>query len=238
MKKHKSQNHYSDQSDLQNVKQIPEWARRYAESRTVPLIIFSIVFLALFGVVSLSVYCFLKERFILAATMMVLYVAGLIYFLITSDRHEARYFTKTGIPQSESIKQIRKYLPLPLILFVVISVIMEQRGVFPAHLAVPISAVYICPLLIFANWRWAKGSFIGYLWAGLYGTWAIAILLKVPVLTFSEGGIRQLNPGDEMYLAAPLTGLITGLVAYPGCIHLQSPCIKKAKNSGTFAGGY
>ena len=141
-------------------------------------------------------------------------MAGFIYFVITWDRHEARYFTKTGIPQSESIKQIRKYMPLPLILFVVISVIMGQRGVFPPHLSVPISAVYVCPLLIFANWRWAKGSFIGYLWAGLYGAWAIAILLKIPVLTFSEGGVRLMNPGDEMYLAAPVTGLITGLVAY------------------------
>ena len=146
--------------------------------------------------------------------MMALYVATFIYLLITYDRHEARYFTKTGIPQSESVQQIRKFLPVPLILFVIIDVILEQRGVFPHYLSVPISAVYVCPLLIFANWRWARGSFIGYLWAGLYGAWAIAILLKVPVLTFSEGGIRLINPGDEMYLAVPVTGLITGLVAY------------------------
>ena len=200
--------------DTEKLKEIPKWARRYAESRTVPLIIFSLIFIVLFGGVSLGVYCFLKGKFILAAIMMVLYVAGFIYFVITWDRHETRYFTKTGIPQSESIKQIRKYMPLPLILFVVIDVIMEQRGVFPAHLSVPISAVYVCPLLIFANWRWAKGSFIGYLWAGLYGAWAIAILFKVPILTFSEGGIRLMNPGDEMYLAVPVTGLITGLIAY------------------------
>ena len=200
--------------EMEKLKEIPKWTQKYAESRTVPLIIFSIVFLALFGMVSLSVYCFLKSKFILATTMMALYGAGFIYFVITSDRHEARYFTKTGIPQSQSVQQIRKFLPLPLILFVVISVIMEQRGVFPHHLSVPISAVYICPLLIFANWRWAKGSFIGYLWAGLYGGWAIAILFKVPFLTFSEGGVRLMNPGDEMYLAVPVTGLITGLAAY------------------------
>ncbi len=201
-------------AETEKLKEIPKWTRRYAESRTAPLIIFSMVFIALFGVVSLSVYFFLKGQFILAAIMVVLYVAGFIYFVVTWDRHEARYFTKTGIPQSESVQQIRKFLPLPLILFVVISVIMEQRGIFPAHLSVPISAVYVCPLLIFANWRWARGSFIGYLWAGLYGAWAIAILLKVPVLTFSEGGIRQLKPGDEVYLAVPVTGVITGMAAY------------------------
>ena len=89
---------------------------------------------------------------------------------------------------------------------------MEQRSVFPHYLSVPISAVYVCPLLIFANWRWARGSFIGHLWATLYGAWAIAILFKVPILTFSEGG--QLKPGDEMYLAAPVTGVITGMAAY------------------------
>ena len=201
-------------AETEKLKEIPKWARRYAESRAAPLIIFSSIFIVLFGAVSLSVYCFLKGQFILAAIMVVLYVVGFIYFVVTWDRHEARYFTKTGIPQSESLQQIRKFLPLPLILFVIISVIMEQRGVFPAHVKVPVSALYVCPLLIFANWRWAKGSFIGYLWAGLYGAWAIAILLKVPVLTFSEGGIRQLKPGDEMYLAVPVTGVITGLVAY------------------------
>jgi hypothetical protein len=200
--------------NVEKLKEIPKWARRYAESRTAPLIIFSLIFIVLFGGVSLGVYCFLKGKFVLAVIMMVLYVAGFLYFVIIWDKHEARYFTKTGIPQSESVQQIRKFLPLPLILFVIISVIMEQRGVFPHHLSVPISAVYICPLLIFANWRWARGSFIGYLWAALYGGWAIAILLKVPLLTFSEDGIRILNPGDEMYLAVPVTGLITGLIAY------------------------
>ncbi|MFX0201942.1 MAG: hypothetical protein ACFFCW_38010 [Candidatus Hodarchaeota archaeon] len=198
----------------EKLKEIPKWARRYAESRTAPLIVFSLIFIVLFAEVSLGVYCFLKGKIILAAIMMVLYVAAFLYFVITWDRHEARYFTKTGIPQSESVKQIRKFLPLPLIACIVISVILEQRGVFPHHLSVPISALYVCPLLIFANWRWARGSFIGYLWAGLYGVWAIAIISKVPILTFSEGGIPQLKPGDEMFLAAPVTGVITGLVAY------------------------
>ena len=200
--------------NTEKLKEIPKWARRYAESRTVPLIISSSPYIVNFGLASFGVYCFLKGRFILATIMMLLCATVVIYFLITTDKREARYFTKTGIPQSESVQQIRKFLPLPLILFVVISVMMEQYGIFPAHLRVPISAVYVCPLLIFANWRWARGSFIGYLWAGLYGAWAIAILLKVPVLTFSEGGIRLLKPGDEMYLAAPVTGLITGLIAY------------------------
>ncbi len=200
--------------NAEKLKEIPKLARRYAESRTAPLIIFSLIFILLFGGASLGVYCLLKGKLVLAVIMMVLYVAGFLYFVITWDRHETRYFTKTGIPQSQSVQQIRKFLPLPLILFVVICVIMELRGVFPPYLRVPISAVYVCPLLIFANWRWGRGSFIGYLWAALYGGWAIAILFKVPVLTFSEGGIRQLNPGDEMYLAVPVTGLITGLIAY------------------------
>ena len=144
--------------------------------------------------------------------MAVIDIVLFVYFVSTWDKHEINYFTKTGIPQSESIKQIRKFLPLPLIACVVINVILEQRGVLPHHLSVPVSALYVCPLLIFANWRWARGSFIGYLWATLYGAWAIAILFKVPILIFSQGG--QLKPGDEMYLAAPVTGVITGIVAY------------------------
>ena len=200
--------------DTEKLREIPKWAQRYAENRTAPLIIFSLVFIAFFGVVFLSVYCFLHGKFMLAAIMAGVYIVGFIYLVITSDRHETRYFTKTGIPQNESVQQIRKYLPLPLIACIVIHVIMEQRGVFPAHLKVPISASYVCPLLIFANWRWGRGSFIGYLWAALYAAWAAAILFKVPLLTFSEGGISQLKPGDEMYLVAPVTGLITALVAY------------------------
>ena len=176
------------------------------------MIIFHAVFIACFGIVFLGVFFFLRGKFILAASMMLLSAAMFIYCLVTSDRHESRYFTKTGIPQSESVQQIRKFLPVPLIIFCAIGMIMEQYGVFPAHLRVPISAVYVCPLLIFANLRWARGSFIGYLWALLYGGWALAIVFKVPVLTFSGDG--QMKPGDEMFLAVPVTGLITGLIAY------------------------
>ena len=195
--------------DVEKLKEIPKWVRRYAENRAVHLIVFSIVFLVLLAMVFLAVHCLLKGRFILGAIMMVLYVAGLIYFLITSDRNAACYYAKTGIPESQGLKQIAKFLPIPLILFIAFSIIMEHRGVFPTDLRVPISAAFVCPLLIFANWRWTKGSFIGYLWAGLYGAWAIAILFKVPVLTFSGT-----HAGDEMALAIPVTGLITGLVAY------------------------
>ena len=198
--------------DMEKLKEIPKWTRKYAENRTVPLIIFQILFIACFGMVFLSVHFFLKERFILAAIMIILYIATFIYLIVVWDRHEASYFTKTGIPQSESVQQIRKFLPLPLIACIVIQVIMELRGVFPAHLSMPVSALYVCPLLIFANWRWARGSFIGYLWATLYGIWATAILFKVPILAFSQSG--QLKPGDEMYLSAPVTGVITSLVVY------------------------
>lgn len=194
--------------DTDKLKEIPKLARNYAKNRTAPMIIFSLIFILCFGMVSLSVYCFLKGHFVLAVIMMILYVATFIYFVATWDRHEARYFTKTGIPESQSVQKIRKFLPLPLILFVVISMIMEQLGIFPAHLRLPISAAYICPLLIFANWRWGRGSFIGYLWAALYGGWAIAILFNVPILTFPNSWA-----GYEM-IAVPVTGLITGIAAY------------------------
>lgn len=198
--------------DTEKLKEIPKWARRYAESRTAPLIIFSLVFVVSFVIAFMSVYFFLRARFILGSIMAVIDIILFLYFIIAWDKHEANYFTKTGIPQSESVKQIRKFLPLPLIACVVIDVTLEQRGVLPHYLSVPVSALYVCPLLVFANWRWARGSFIGYLWAALYAGWSIAILFKVPILTFSQGG--QLKPGDEMYLAAPVTGVITGIVAY------------------------
>ena len=198
--------------DAEKVREISKLAGRYAENRTGPMIVFYLIFILLLGAVSFGVYCFLKGWFVSAAILMVLYVVGTLYFIITGDKHEARYFRKTGIPQNENVQKIRKYFPVPLIVCVVISVILEKLGVFPHYLSVPISAVYVCPLLFFANWRWGKDSFIGYLWGGLYGGWAIAILFKVPILTFSEGG--QFRPGDEMYLAVPVTGVLTGLVAY------------------------
>ena len=140
--------------------------------------------------------------------MMVICVTAFIYFMIAYDRYEARYFIKSGIPQSRGIQQMRKYMPLPLISCVVVSVILEHYGVFPSHLRQPVSALFLCPLLVFANFRWVKDSFIGYLWATLYGGWAIAILLKVPILTFPGRGA-----GHEM-IAVPVTGLITALTAY------------------------
>ena len=194
--------------DTEKLKEIPKWARRYAESRTAPMIVFFLVPLVLVGMGFLSVYCFLKGIFILGVIVIILCVAAFIYFMIAYDRYEARYFVKSGIPQIQGIQQIRKYLPLPLILCVVLSVILEHRGVFSAHLRQPVSALFLCPLLLFANWRLAKGGFIGYLWAGLYGLWAIAIFFKVPILTFPGRGA-----GYEM-VAVPITGLITALVVH------------------------
>jgi len=177
--------------DAEKVKDISKLAGRYAENRTGPMVVFMSVAILLFGAVALGVYCFLKGWVVLAVILMGVYVVGFLYFVIKWDKHEARYFIKSGIPQSECVLKVRKYLPVPLIVCVVISVILEQLGVFPHYLCVPVSAVYICPMLFFANW---------------------AILFGVPILTFSEGG--QFGPGDEMYLAVPVTGLITGVVVY------------------------
>jgi len=197
--------------ESERVRDISKLAGRYAENRTGPMVVFMLIYILLLGAVFLGVYCFLKGWVVLAAILVGAYVAGTIYFILRWDKYEGRYFVKSGIPQSECVEKVRKYLPVPLLVCVVISVVLEQLGVFSEHLRVPVSAVYICPMFIFANWRWGKDSFIGYLWGGLYGGWAIAILFGVPILTFSEGG--QFKPGDEMYLAVPVTGLLTGLVA-------------------------
>jgi hypothetical protein len=194
--------------DTEKLKEIPKWARRYAENRTVPQIIFHLIFLSFVGVVFLSVYCFLQRWFILASILMGIYVVGFICLLIFDDRFLDWYFERSGVPESSGVQQIKKVMPLPLITCVVISVIIEQQGVFPGHLRMPISAVYLCPILIFANWRWVKDSFTGYLWAALYGAWAVAIVFKVPILTFPDR-----SAGYEM-IAVPVTGLITGLVSY------------------------
>ena len=69
--------------NTEKLKEIPKWARRYAESRTAPLVVFSSIFIVLFGAVSLSVYCFLKGQFIFAAIMMILYLAVPVTGLIT-----------------------------------------------------------------------------------------------------------------------------------------------------------
>ncbi|HIJ69876.1 MAG TPA: hypothetical protein HPP87_00765 [Planctomycetes bacterium] len=198
--------------DSEKLRDIPKWAKRYAENRTLHMFIFFIAYLILLGAIFLSVHFFLKRNFIPALIMLGLYIVGLIYFLITCDKNAASYYAKTGVPESSGLKKMGKYLSLPLIAFIIFGIIMEQRGIFPAYLRMPFSATFICPLLIFANWRWMKSSIIGYLWTTLYGAWAVAIIFKVPILTFSQGG--QLNPGDEMYLAIPVTGVITGLVSY------------------------
>ena len=196
-------------AEMEKLKEIPKWARRYAESRTIPMIVRLLVVLALTAAVFFSVYCFLHKRVLLASIMMGVYVVGFVCFLLLDGFCSARYYAKSGLGESKSVKQITKYLALPLIGLCFVSVILEQRGVFPEHLRVPISASFCCTLLIFGNWRWARGSFVGYLWAGLYGAWAIAILFRVPVLTFPGRWA-----GMEIAVAIPLTGLVTGLIVH------------------------
>ena len=124
--------------DTEKLKEIPKWARRYAESRTALLIVYSMIFIVFFGAVALGVYCLLKGWFILATIMMILYIAGFLYFVITSDRHEDRYFVKTGIPQSESVQKIRKFLPL--------SILHASVAVWPLAFALPDILRHPCSL--------------------------------------------------------------------------------------------
>lgn len=202
------QNQMSQEMD--RLKEIPKWARRYALNKTMSMVVMFMIFLLSFAVVSAGVHCFLNGNPFLGWVMIGVFVMVFICSFSVEKYCKTHCYEQDGMSKSERVEEIKKFLALPLVILAGFSIYAMKYFNIPMRLSMPISATYVCPLLAYVNWRWARyDSFIGYLWAGLYGAWATAILLNVPLLTFAGRW-----EGQEMYITVSITGLIAALAAH------------------------
>lgn len=232
-------NNEQDQN-LENLKDIPKWTQKYAQNRTVPMLVSLAIFMLLFAGISLSSYfggrAFISGNTFLLGFCIVIALVSMICLFITSipkyggriiSRISGRFYAREGSAAPRISKSMgkRKWLGYVVGLIfggcIFASVILGGKGFFPIELMQPISAVYCVPFLLFLYfWQRPMVSPITLIWPALYAIHAILIVAGAPILF--TGRHTVLN----MLLPVAGYGLISGLIG-----HLYSRyALKKLKN--------
>ncbi len=178
---------------------ITKWARRYAQHRTIPLLVFQaffILFAVAIGVSSyLTALAYRAGRMVgfwIFLAVLAAVVTALIWFCVRGDKLietlSKRVYQKEGTASSEAPptkKQRRLYhaTALGLLLCALAHIVFGMLGYLPLKYMQPISAVYCLPFmgLMAMSQRRKFGPLIS-LWPILYGLHAILIVAGVPIL--------------------------------------------------------
>jgi hypothetical protein len=203
------------------LKEIPQWARRYAQNRTLPVLVNLAIcaggFLVLGGLSCLVAWAHVHgDRVVAGAAMLVLcgFAVWWLWFSLIGGarimpRIAERLYQREGsvsLGVSEEHPS-PKHLPLAGFLFmfcVAASVGLGVLGLLPQKHMQPISALYCVPFLVYL---WAKqrpaGSPFMLLWPALYGLHAALLVAGAP--------IRFAGKFDVLNILLPAVGY--GMVA-------------------------
>jgi len=216
----------------QDARQIGKWARRYAQHRTIPLLVFQaffILFAVAIGVSSyLTALAYRAEQmtgFWISLAVLAAVVTALIWFCVRGDKLietlSKRVYQKEGTASSEApLTQKQKWLyhatALGLLLCALAHVVFGMLGYLPLKYMQPISAVYCLPFmgLMAVSQRRKFGPLIS-LWPILYGLHAILIVVGVPILFKGVWfGLNMLIPVAGYGMVAALAGHIYSRFAF------------------------
>jgi len=205
----------------QQLQEIPKWARRYAQNRTLPVLVGLAIFVGGFlvfgGLSCLVAWAYVHGERLVAGTAMLVLCGFAVWWVWFS------FFGGAGIIQRITERLYRtegsvslgareecpspKIPPLAGFLFmfcVAASVGLGILGLLPQKYMQPISALYCVPFLVYL---WAKqrpvGSPFMLLWPVLYGLHAILLVAGVP--------IRFGGKFDVLNVSVPVVGY--GIVA-------------------------
>lgn len=205
----------------QDIRTIPTWTRRYAQSRTLPLVVFLGIFVvgcAAFGGLSyLTGWATVTGQRALAAAAMLLlcgFAAWWLWFSFVGARGILRRITErlyrnegeVSVGPSPEATMHRVWTPVGfLFMFCVIaSVGLGVLGVLPIRHMQPVSALYVIPFLVYIGIiQRGSGSPFMWLWPALYGIHAILLVAGAP--------IRFSRPWEALNMLLPVAGY--GLLA-------------------------
>jgi len=209
------------------LRDIPRWARRYAENRTLYTLIHLGIFLAGAGVFCglgrLGVYAYESENqpltWISLAAVWV-FLGALLWYTFWGARRLVPGLTKwlyrgeggvsvdgaeTGVPPRVPALSV-----LVLLLLVGCHLLLTQRGLLPLRYAQPISVVYAVPFMLYLGLklRAQPRSPFMCLWPVLYGLHGVLILAGVPI---SFGAERATL---DIFWTVPAYGFIAALAGH------------------------
>ena len=206
---------------------IAKWARVYAQNRTLPFLVFMVVFLLLCGAIGggsfLAGWAYMSgNRWLLATSMvwLVLALAANIYISIPRwggkrmEQIAKRLYAREGNVAMVGCQtpRRRRLAMIAGILFgasIIASLILGMLGYIPQEYMQPVSALYIVPFLVVLGVLMRPAS--GWpmlLWPVLYTLHAILIVAGAPILfTGHWTGLNMLVPIAGY-------GLLSGLIGH------------------------
>ena len=195
------QDNRSEDQNTQKLKEIPKWTRKYAQNRTIPVLIALAINLCLFAGIAIPSYfggkAYKSGNFVLFwICIFVLAVAmiSLVFFCVPKwggkfiARISRRLYNREGdvliaIPKTIKKKQWVGYVVAMVFgSCVLISVILGLLGYLPIKYMQPVSALYVVPFLVFLYlWQRPIIGPLALLWPILYAIHAILVVAGVPI---------------------------------------------------------
>jgi len=211
-----------------NAREIPKWARRYAQSRTLPFLFYMAVFIvmcvAIGGSSLLAGIAFMLGHWIAFGFCLALLLAAIvvnIWLSIPSKgaqwmrRAGERLYGDEGVTSLEPANKGREWKRLSWIVggvfvcCVVGSVVAGVLGAYPRNYMQPVSALYSVPfLLIIYFLQRPMGSPIMLLWPFLFALHAVLVVAGAPIQF--HGAWEGLN----MLIPVAGYGTVTGLAGH------------------------
>jgi len=195
------QNNKSQAQNTEKLKEIPKWTRKYAQNRTIPVLITLAINLCLFAGIAIPSYfggkAYLNGNMVLFWICIFVFITSMIGVTIISvpkwggkiiERITQRVYAGEGsvsISAPESMKKKKWLVYVVAMIFgscILGSVILGFMGYFTIEYMQPISAVYVVPFLVFLYiWQRPIISPLALLWPTLYGIHAILVVAGVPI---------------------------------------------------------
>jgi len=218
-----------------DLREIPKWARRYAQNRALPVVVFLVIFAVescvFGGLFLLTVWAYVEDKRVLAAASMLVLCGSVVWLLwfgfIGGDRiirsiTERLYQGDGGVSVGACAGIGESKGPPLLVVFVFMfcalaSVGLGLLGFLPIRYMQPVSALYVVPFLCYLGMKMRRigaGSPFMFLWPGLYGIHAILDVAGVPVRFWGDfHALDILAPMIGYGLIATLAAHIYGRVA-------------------------
>ncbi len=196
------QHNKSQDQDIEKLKEIPKWTRKYAQNRTIPVLVAMLIGMCLFGGIAGSSYfggiAYLAGNMVLfwfCVFVMAVSMISLFFFSVPKwsgkfiARISRRLYNREGdvlISVPETIKKKQWVGYVVAMVFgscVFMSVILGLLGYLSIKYMQPVSALYVVPFLVFLYFRQRPmNGPIALLWPILYTIHALLIVTGVPIL--------------------------------------------------------
>jgi hypothetical protein len=212
-----------DGNDKRDVREIPKWARRYSQNRTLSSIVFQVIFIfgaSMFGGLSyLTGLAYVRDQRTLAAAGVLALSAWTVFWVWFSLRGARRMLPKITtwlyrgegqVSPDQSASLVSDPKPTWAVFVfgfcVLASVGLGLLGFIPVRLMQPVSAVYVVPFMLYLGWtQRTSGSPFMLAWPLLYGIHAILLALGI---------LPSLGPMLDMFVPTVGYGLIAGLAGH------------------------